>query len=124
MRHSTLVAFQEGQLPSARFVAEITPEVDACSAAIEATGHGRIIMIPDGSKILLTRDHARRLLRAMSDATLSPRAASYVADCIIMGRRFETDESDDAPLEAIHFAADDSAPPTAEEIASALAHLD
>jgi hypothetical protein len=121
MKHSVLVAFLEGELSPLRFSTEIAPEVDACLAAIEATGRGRIVIEP-GPETVLTRAHARRLLQALSDGSLSYRAASYVADCIIMGHDFDAGD-DDAVLEAIHFAADDYAPPTEDEIRSALERL-
>lgn len=124
MKHSVLVAFLEGELSSLRFSAEIAPEVDACLAAIKATGRGRIVIEP-GPETVLSRAHAQRLLQALSDGSLSYQAASYVADCIIMGHDFDAGDGDgdDAVLEAIHFAADDHAPPTKDEIQSAIERL-
>lgn len=121
MKHSVLVAFLEGELSSPQFSAEIAPEVDACLASIKATGRGRIVIEP-GPETVLTRAHARRLLQAMLDKSLSCWAASYVADCIIMGHDFDAGD-DAAVLEAIHCAADDYAPPTEDEIRSALERL-
>ena len=123
MKHSTLVAFLEGELSSERFSAEIAPEVDECQASIKASGSGRVIVVKDAPETRLTRAHARRLLQAMADATLSFKAAGYVADCMIMGHNFDYDEDDDAPLAAVHFVADDYAPPTEEQLREALERL-
>jgi hypothetical protein len=103
MKHSSLIAFLDGELSPSQFSDEIAAEVDECAIALKTTGHGRIF-VTDGPETILTRARARRLLVAVADQILSSDAASYVADCIIMGHTFEWE--DEMVGEAVHFLAD------------------
>ncbi len=112
MKHRSLVRFLDGDLPQLQFAGEITDEVNDCTNALKSSGSGRVY-ITDGPESVLTRDRCRRLLHAVADKVLSPHAASYVADCIIMGDAF--DWEDDAVGLAIHFLADGDTWPLSEE---------
>jgi len=112
MKHCSLVRFLDGDLPQLLFAAEIASEVSECTNALKSTGNGSIF-ITDGPDSVLTRDRCRRLLHAVADKVLSPEAASYVADCIIMGHAF--DWEDDAVGLAIQFLADGDTRPRPEE---------
>jgi hypothetical protein len=120
MKHSSLVAFLDGEMSPEQFSSEIAGEVDEFCASIKATQHGRIV-ITDGPETALTRDRARRLVRAVVDRALSFEAANYAADCIIMSHTF--DWEDELAGEAVHFIADDSPPPTEDEVRDLLHRL-
>lgn len=120
MEHATLVEFLSGTLSPEVLAGEIATEVAACNAACEAGGSGYII-ITDGPCFEVTREGAGRLLVAIVEERLSFELANYVADCLIMSDDF--DFADDAVRDAIHFAEDDSRPPTQDETIKALAVL-
>ncbi len=120
MEHATLVGFLSGTLSPEVQAGEISTEVGACNAACQAGGSGYII-ITDGPSFEVTREGAGRLLAAIAEERLSFELANYVADCLIMSDDF--DLADDAVRDAIHFAEDDSRPPTQDEMIKALAML-
>jgi hypothetical protein len=103
MKYSSLLAFLNGELHPSQFRDEIASEVEECTSALRTTGNGSI-SITEGPDTVLIRAHALRLLEAVADKTLSSEMASYIADCIIMGDIFGTE--DDQILDAIHFLAD------------------
>ena len=113
MKHASLIAFLNGVLPAERFSAEIAGEVDAFCASIKATRQGQVVLT-DGPETLLTRDHARRLVQAVIDEALSFEAANYIADGVIMSDSFSWD--DDLVGELLHLLADDTPPPTEDEV--------
>jgi len=121
MEHASLVAFLEGRLTAEQFNAEVSEEVNACNEALRSRGIG-YISITDGPTAVVTRDHAKRLLKAVADERLTFEVANYAADCIIMSDHFEF--ADDAVKEAIYFVEDDSTVPTPEEVQSALHRLE
>lgn len=55
---------------------------------------------------MVTREGARRLLKAVADDRLPFDAANYLADCIVMNDDFEF--ADDAVRGAVFFIEDDS----------------
>lgn len=120
MEHSSLVAFLHGDLSPEAFERAISNEVNASEHGCKTEGMGYII-VPDGPPQVITRDHARRLLEAMVSDQLAFLAASYTADCLIMGDNF--DFADEAVTEAIALIADDSRPPTHAETETAIARL-
>lgn len=120
MEHATLVRFLSGTLSPEVLAGEIATEVGACNAACQAGGSGYII-ITDGPSFEVTREGAGRLLAAIAEKRLSFELANYVADCLIMSDDF--DFADSAVRDAIHFAEDDSRPPTQDETIKALAML-
>jgi hypothetical protein len=120
MKHSSLVAFLEGQLTPEQFGEEVRDEVAACNEAFRSGGVG-YIKIGDGPLTVVTRDHARRLLEVVADNRLPFELANYAADCIIMSDDFEF--ADHAVNEAIYFIEDDSIAPTVEETRSAVERL-
>jgi len=120
MEHSSLVAFLTGKLSPEDFGSEIAAEVEACEQGFRSGGVGHII-VTDGPEMMVTRDHARRLLQALVGDRLPFLSANYAADCLIMSDDFEF--ADQAVADAVEFVADDSRPPTQEETAAALAQL-
>lgn len=121
MNHALLVAFLRGEASARDFGRQIADEVVACQRDAARRGVGHVI-ISDGPETVVTREHARRLLRAMADGQLSVPAAIYTADCLIMSDAF--DFADRAVADALYFIADESRPPTPTEIAAALAQLE
>ena len=122
MKHSSLVAFLNGEMPPPHFADEITAEVDQCTYGLKFPKNGRIV-ITEGPETVVTQAHIKRLLGAIADKTLSPEAASYVADCMIMSDSFDFGD-DDLVLEAIHFAADgDNHPLPEDEVRGLLSRL-
>ncbi|PYE43108.1 hypothetical protein DFI02_105294 [Rhizobium sp. PP-F2F-G20b] len=120
MEHSSLVAFLNGDLSPKAFGRETSNEVNACEHGCKTEGMGSV-MVPDGPTQGMTRDHARRLLKAMLSDQLPFLAANYTADCLMMSDDF--DFADDAVAEAIAFVADDSRPPTRDETETAIAAI-
>lgn len=120
MEHSSLVAFLNGDLSPEAFGSQISNDVDACEQTCKTKGLGYVI-VTDGPIEMATRDHARRLLQALLSGRLSFLAANYTADCPTMSDYF--DFADGAISEAIALVADDSRPPTQEEIEAAIAAL-
>ncbi|MEG3155310.1 hypothetical protein [Sphingomonas sp. RB1R13] len=120
MEHASLVAFLNGHLSPEDFNSEIAAEVDACEHGFRSGGVGHII-VTDGPEIVITRDHARRLLKALADNRLPFLSANYTADCLVMSDDF--DFADDAVPDAVHFVGDDSRAPTAGETEAALVKL-
>jgi hypothetical protein len=120
MQHSALVAFLDGDVSPEAFHREISNEVDACEREFQAEGLGHVI-VTGGPVRLVTRDHARRLLEALRSGRLPVRAATYAADCLMMSDNFVFDDA--AVIDAISFVADESRPPTSDEIAAALTAL-
>jgi hypothetical protein len=121
VQHSSIVAFLTGRLAAEEFEAEVAPDAQACEAWWKRSGVGHII-VTDGPRTPLGREHARRLLTALLDSRLSFLSANYAADCVIMSEDFVF--VDEATKEAFAFVADDSRPPTANETGAALAALD
>lgn len=120
MQHASIVSFLSGSRSAEEFSAEIEAEVAGCIQGCRSGGVGHII-VSDGPSVIVTREHAARLLRALIDQRLPFAAANYLADGLIMSDDFEP--ADTAVAEAIEFVADDSRPPTVEEAAQALARL-
>jgi hypothetical protein len=109
-----------GELSPEDFGNEIAAEVHACEQGFRAGGVGHII-VTDGPATVVTREHARRLLQALAKDRLPFLSTNYTADCLVMSDDF--DFADDAVRDAVHFVADDSRAPTAEETEAALAQL-
>ena len=120
MEYASLVAFLNGELSSESFNSEIAAEVHACEQGFRSGGIGHII-VTDGPEMVVTREHAKRLLQALADQRLPFLSANYTADCLVMSDDF--DFADDAVVEAVHFVADDSRLPTLDETKAALAEL-
>jgi hypothetical protein len=120
MKHSSLVAFLNGDLSPEAFGRQISNEVNACEHRCNTDGMG-YIMAPDGPTQVITRDQARRLLAAMLSDQLVFVEANYTADCLIMSDNLEF--ADEAVAEAIAFVADDSRPPTNDETKAVIAAL-
>jgi len=120
MEHSSLVAFLNGNLSPEDFGREIAAEVDACEQGFRSGGVGHII-VTDGLETVVTREHVKRLLQALDEDRFPFLSANYTADCLMMSDDF--DFADEAVAEAVEFVADDSRPPTREEIEAALAQL-
>lgn len=119
MKYATLVGFLTGVLSPEVLVDEITAEVNACEAAFQA-GEDGYFFITEGPPIEMTREVARRLLRAIENGRLPFQLANYVADCLeLTDVYFE----DDTVQEAFNFVKDDSRPPTNDETIEALAKL-
>lgn len=121
MEHEALVAFLDGAKSPEEFANEIAEEVDACERGFRSSAGVGYIIVTDGPKMLVTREHARRLLQALAEDRLAFMSANYTADCVIMSGDFEFE--DDAAEEAFEFVADDSRPPTLDETRAALARL-
>ena len=120
MEHASLVAFLNGHLSPEDFDHEIAAEVDVCEYGFRSGGAGHLI-VTDGPETVVTRDHARRLLKALADNRLPFLSANYTADCLVISDDF--DFADDAVTDAVHFVADDSRAPTADETEAALVQL-
>lgn len=120
MDHASIVSFLDGTSSPEDFSARISPEVSACIGGCGSVGVGHII-VTSGPFTTVTRDHAARLLRALLGGRLSFDAANYLADGLIMSDDF--DFADGAVTEAIHFVADDSRHPSADETRVILACL-
>jgi hypothetical protein len=120
MEHASLVAFLNGVSQPQAFAREIAAEVEACNSALAFGGVGSII-VTDGPSMVVTRESARRLLKAVADGSLSFEAANYVADALIMSDEFDFEDA--TVNDAIYFLGDDSRPPTSEEVRAALSHL-
>jgi hypothetical protein len=120
MDHRSLIAFLAGSLSADAFSAEIRGEVRVCNEALASGGVGSII-VTDAPETRVTREHASRLLQAVSAGTLDFELANYIADALIMSDDFEFE--DEAVSGAIFFLADDSRAPTKAEIDAALAQL-
>lgn len=97
MEHASLVAFLEGRLTPEQFEVEIADEVEASNLACKRTGQGHVVITP-GPYTIVTRDHARRLLEAVTGQRLSLEIANYATTCIIFG---DFEFGDDAVNEAI-----------------------
>ena len=97
MEHASLVAFLEGRLTPEQFAVEVADEVEACNLACKRTGQGHVVITP-GPDTIVTRDHARRLLEAVTGQRLSLEIANYATTCIIFG---DFEFEDDAVNEAI-----------------------
>jgi hypothetical protein len=91
MRHSSLTAFLNGQIPAEELWREIETEVMDCLTACAKGGSGHVI-ITDGPDTQVTREHVAVFLKALADARLPLRAASYVADALIMSKDFNWDD--------------------------------
>ena len=120
MEHSSLVAFLNGDLSPDAFGREIANEVNACEHCVKTEGLAYTI-VTDGPPQVITRYNARRLLEAMLSDQLAFLAANYTADCLMMSDDF--DFADDAVADAIALLADDSRPPTHDEMEAAIAAL-
>ena len=120
MRHSSLIAFLSGALSPQAFANEIAPEVATFYASLRETRTARI-RISGGPNFLLTKDGARRLLRAVANQEIPFDAAVYVADCIVASDAIRF--ADDDVREAIFFVEDDSRVPSRAETLEALALL-
>jgi hypothetical protein len=121
MEHPSLVAFLAGMSPAETFGREIAEEVATCDAALASEGVGSVLLTV-GPPTTVTRTHARRLLTAVAEGHLSFKAVNYVADALIMSEDF--DWEDDAVATTVFFLADNSRPPTREEVRYALSQLD
>lgn len=88
-------------------------------ASDRGVGH---IIVTDGPETVVTREHIRRLLKALAEDRLPFLSANYAADGLMMSDDF--DFADEAVTQAVAFVADDSRPPRPEETGAALARLD
>lgn len=113
MHHSSLTAFLNGQLPAEDLWREIETEVTDCLAACAKGGSGHVI-ITDGPETQVTREHVAVFLKALADAKLPLRAASYVADALIMSEDFNWD--DEPVAEALFSLSDESRPLTLADV--------
>jgi hypothetical protein len=120
VRHSSLVAFLNGELPSDELWREIETEVTQCLAACAKGGSGHVI-ITDGPDTVVSREQVAILMAAFAAAKLPLKAASYIADALIMSDDFEW--QDDAVAEALFFLSDESAAPTLAEVEAARSRL-
>lgn len=114
------MALLKGERSPEDIGSEIAAEVAACEEGFRSGGIGYIV-VTDGDEMIVSREQASRLLRAIADDRLAFGAASYIADCVIMSDDFAF--ADHAVAEAIHFVEDDSRPPTRAEVLEALARL-
>ena len=130
MQYGSIVAFLSGTLSPEDLAAEIGPEVARFRSALRETAEGHI-HVTDGPLFMVTREGARRLLKALADDRLSYDAANYLADCIVMNDDF--DFADEAVRDAMFFIEDDSGRfatgddgwrPARSEVLAALALLD
>jgi hypothetical protein len=97
MDGALVTAFLEGKLTPEQFSTEVVEEVSACNEACRSHGEGRIV-ITDGPDTIVTRDHAKRLLKAVAYQRLTFEIANYTASCIIFG---DFEFADDAVNEAV-----------------------
>ncbi|NBW76557.1 MAG: hypothetical protein EBR34_12275 [Sphingomonadaceae bacterium] len=121
MEHALLVSFLEGTIPASTFAHAIEQEVEACDAGVRSPANIGYIIVTDGPRFTVTREHMKRLLHSMLDKTVPWASANYTADCLMMSDDFQP-ESEDVD-EAIEFVADDSRPPTDEETRALLERL-
>jgi hypothetical protein len=120
VHHSSLASFLNGELPSDELWREIETEVTECFAACAKGGSGHVI-ITDGPETPVTRAQVAILLAALAEAKLPLKAASYIADALIMSDDFEWE--DEAVAEALFFLSDESAPLTLAEVEAARSRL-
>lgn len=120
MQHSSLVAFLNGRLPPEALWAEIHREVTECLAACAKGGSGHVIMVP-GPEVKVTREHVKVLLDALADCRLPLKAASYIADTMILSDDFEWD--DDPTAVALFSLSDESRPLTIDDVEEERARL-
>ncbi|MDC0887301.1 hypothetical protein OAS19_05885 [Altererythrobacter sp.] len=116
-----LTSFLDGRTLPEDFARAIKQEVDACEEGFRSPANVGYIIISDGPQLIVTQEHMKRLLGSMLDETLPWMSANYAGDCLIMSDDFEPEDNDVA--EAIEFVADDSRPPTADEIREAIKAL-
>jgi hypothetical protein len=121
MEHSFLMAFLNGNLSPEEFHSGVAAEVDACEQGFRSGGVGYII-VTDGPRSIVTREHAKRLLQSIAGDRLPFLVANYAADALIMSGDFTFANS--AVQQAVEFVADDSRSPTRAETEAALAQLD
>ncbi|MDQ1158501.1 hypothetical protein QE385_002828 [Sphingomonas sp. SORGH_AS 950] len=105
MQHGSIVKFLSGTLSAEGLAREIRAEVAAFRTALRDTAKGNIL-VSRGPRFVVTREGARRLLKAVADDRLPFDAANYLADCIVMNDDFEF--ADDAVRGAVFFIEDDS----------------
>lgn len=105
MQHGSIVKFLSGTLSAEGLAREIRAEVAAFRTALRDTAQGNIV-VSRGPRFVVTREGARRLLKAVADDRLPFDAANYLADCIVMNDDFEF--ADDAVRDAVFFIEDDS----------------
>ena len=116
MRHSSLALFLSGELSPDALWREIEAEVTECIAACAKGGSGQVI-ITDGPETQVSLEHVATLLTALLEAKLPMKAASYIADALIMSDDFAWE--DEAVAKALFFLSDESAPLTLAEIKQA-----
>lgn len=121
MDHALLVSFLAGQTSPEEFGRLIEKEVVDCERGCSSPAGIGYIVITDGPLITVTREQMKRLLRCIADESLPWMSANYTGDCLMMSGDFQPE--DDAVAEAIEFVADDSRPPTADEIMAAMTAL-
>ena len=122
MEHSLLVSCLDGMTPPKDFSREIKHEVDACEEGFRSPANVGYILMTDGPQITVTREHMKRLLQCLLDETIPWMSANYTGDCLMMSGDFHP--LDEAVTEAIEFVADDSRPPTPDEIRVVIQTLD
>jgi hypothetical protein len=120
MRHSSLASFLNGEISADALWREIKQEVTECLAASAKGGSGHVILT-DGPSTPVSRQHVAVLLAALGEGKLPLKAASYIADALIMSDDFEWE--DEAVAEALLFLSDESAPLTLAEIEEARSSL-
>ncbi|CAO1650218.1 hypothetical protein NYA22BAC_00667 [Parasphingorhabdus sp. NYA22] len=120
MKHSSIISFLRGEMSAGKFLQEVQVEVDRCIDDLKTKGFGNII-VNDGPLTIINRNHAARLFKSVLANELPIEVANYLADGLIMSEDF--DFAEDETVEALHFLADDSRPPTIEEIEAIFAEL-
>ena len=120
MRHTSLTAFLNDELPAEALWHEIEVEVRECLASCAKHGSGSI-NFTGGPDAPLTRKQMNVLVAALADGKVPLEGASYIADAIIMSHCF--DFEDDAVGDAVHLLPDDSPPLTMAKVEVARVRL-
>lgn len=120
MRHSSLTSFLNGKHPADELWREIEAEVEDCLAACAKGGSGPVI-ITDGPETQVAREQVAVLLTALAEAKLPLKAASYIADALIMSDDF--DWEDDAVAEALFLLLHESRPLLLADVEEARSRL-
>ena len=120
MRHSSLTSFLNGDLPPDELWREIEAEVTECLDECAKGGSGHVL-ITDGPDTKISRKQMAILLGALAKAELPLKAASYIADALIMSDDFEWD--DEAVADALFRLSDETAPLTQAEVERARSRI-
>ena len=113
MQHSSLKSFLDGERSADELWREIEPEVEECVAACAKHGAGAVI-ISDGPKTQISRRKVAVLISALAEGKLPMKAASYIADAMIMSDDFAWE--DEGIADALFRLSDESAPLTTSDL--------